>query len=141
MTSISVPVSGTMPHFLEVKTFSRYRHIVKNCFFMNITSKNQDQLISIYFFRPLSSFPNMTARTIAKPEETANRNINILSSPKVYHSMIIPSYTRFQDGFTNYGFNVRKFLKVERWVFHCGPPWKYKTKFLLITCIKHMPAR
>ena len=113
--------------FLEVKTFSRYRHIVKNCFFMNITSKNQDQLISIYFFGPLSSFPNMTARTIAKPEETANRNINILSSPKVCHSMIIPSYTRFQDGFTNYGFNVRKFLKVERWIFHCGPPWKNKT--------------
>ena len=127
--------------FLEVKTFSRYRHIVKNCFFMNITSKNQDQLISIYFFGPPSSFPNMTARTIAKPEETANRNINILSSPKVYHSMIIPSYTRFQDGFTNYGFNVRKFLKIERWVFHCGPPWKYKTKFLLITFIKHMQKR
>ena len=109
--------------------------------FMNVASQTEDQFISIYFLGPLSSFPNMTARTIAKPEETANRNINILSSPKVCHSTIIPSYTRFQDGFTNYGFNVREFLKIERWVFHCGPPWKYKTKFLLITFIKHMQKR
>ena len=127
MTSISVPVSGTMPHFLEVKTFSRYRHIVKNCFFMNITSKNQDQLISIYFFRPLSSFPNMTARTIAKPEETANRNINILSSPKVYHPMIIPSYDSL-SGVSQYGLNGRELLKVEWWTFHCEPLWRCKIK-------------
>ena len=52
----------------------------------------------MYFFGPLSSFPNMTARTITKAEETANRNINILSSPKVYHSMFIPSYDGLSGG-------------------------------------------
>ena len=77
-----------------------------------MTSKTKDQFISIYFFGPLSSFPNITARTITRAEEKAKRNINILSSPKVYHSMIIPSYIRFQDGFTNYGLNGRELLKV-----------------------------
>ena len=72
-----------------------YLKYIENCFFMNITSKKKDQFISIYFFGPLSSFPNMTARTITRAEEKAKRNINILSSPKVYHSMIIPSYIRF----------------------------------------------
>jgi hypothetical protein len=62
---------------------------------MNMTSKAKNQFISIYFFGPLSSFPNITARTITRAEEKAKRNINILSSPKVYHSMIIPSYIRF----------------------------------------------
>ena len=56
----------------------------------------KDQLISIYFLGPFSSFPNITASTIAKPEETAKRNIKILSSPKVYHSMTLPSYASLQ---------------------------------------------
>jgi len=42
---------------------------------MNVASQTEDQFISIYFFGSLSSFPNMMARTIAKAEETANRNI------------------------------------------------------------------
>jgi hypothetical protein len=57
-----------------------------------IKSGKKNQLISIYFLGPLSSFPNITAMTIPKAEETTKRNINILSSPKVYHSMVIPSY-------------------------------------------------
>ena len=97
---------------------------------MNVASKTKDQFISIYFLGPLSSFPNMTARTIAKAEETANRNIKNLSSPKVYHSMIIPSCIRFWDGFTNYGFNGRELLKIEWRIFHGRPPWKYKPTLL-----------
>ena len=91
-----------------------------------IKSGKKDQLISIYFLGPFSSFPNITARTITKAEETAKRNINILSSPKVYHSMIIPSHIRLQDGFTNYGLNGRELLKVEWRIVHDTPPWKYK---------------
>ena len=90
---------------------------------MNVASQTEDQFVSIYFLDPLSSFPNMTARTIAKAEETANRNIKNLSSPKVYHSMIIPSCIRFWDGFTNYGFNGRELLKVEWRIFHDRLPW------------------
>ena len=96
---------------------------------MNVASQTEDQFISIHFLGPLSSFPNMTARTIAKAEETANRNIKNLSS-QVYHSMIIPSYIRFWDGFTNYGFNGRELLKVEWRIFHDRPPWKYKPTLL-----------
>ena len=88
------------------------------------------QRISIYFLGPFSSFPNITVRTIAKPEETANKNIKNLSNPKVYHSMIIPSYIRFWDGFTNHGFNGRELLKVEWRIFHDRPPWKYKPTLL-----------
>ena len=94
--------------------------------FMNVASQTEDQFIAIYFLDPLSSFPNMMARTIAKAEETANRNIKNLSSPKAYHSMIIPPYMRFWDGFTNYGFNGRELLKVEWRISHDWPPWKYK---------------
>ena len=97
---------------------------------MNVVSQTEDQFISIHFLGPLSSFPNMTARTIAKAEETANRNIKNLSSPKVYHSMIIPSYIRSWDGFTNYGFNGRELLKVEWGVSHGRPLWKYKPTLL-----------
>ena len=89
---------------------------------MNVASQTEDQFISIYFLGSLSSFPNMMARTIAKAEETANRNIKNLSSPKPYHPMIIPSYIRFWDGFTNYGFNGRELLKVEWRIFHDGLP-------------------
>jgi hypothetical protein len=71
----------------------------------------KDQFISIYFFGPLSSFPNITAKTIPRAEEKAKRNINILSSPKVYHSMIIPSYESL-SGASQYGFNGRELLKL-----------------------------
>jgi hypothetical protein len=71
----------------------------------------KDQFISIYFFGPLSSFPNITAKTIPRAEEKAKRNIKILSSPKVYHSMIIPSYDSL-SGVSQYGFNVRELLKL-----------------------------
>ena len=90
---------------------------------MNVASQTEDQFIAIYFLDPLSSFPNMMARTIAKAEETANRNIKNLSSPKAYYSMIIPSYIRFWEGFTNYGFNGRELLKVEWRIFHDRLPW------------------
>jgi hypothetical protein len=52
----------------------------------------KDQFISMYFFGPLSSFPNITAKTIPRAEEKAKRNIKILSRRKEYHSMNIPSY-------------------------------------------------
>ena len=91
-----------------------------------IKSGEKDQLISIYFLGPFSSFPNMTARTIAKAEETANRNIKNLSSPKAYHPMITPFYIRFWDGFTNNGLNGQELLKVEWRIFHDRTPWKYK---------------
>ena len=64
----------------------------KFSYMLPIKSGKKDQLISIYFLGPFSSFPNITARTITKADETAKRNINILSSPNVYHSMIMPSY-------------------------------------------------
>jgi hypothetical protein len=48
--------------------------------------------MSIYFLGPFSSSPNMMKSTIAKPEETANKNIKNLSNPNVYHSTVIPSY-------------------------------------------------
>ena len=51
----------------------------------------------------------MMARTIAKAEETANRNIKNLSSPKAHHPIIIPSYIRFWDSLTNYGFKGGNF--------------------------------
>ena len=92
-----------------------------------IKSGEKDQLISIYFLGPLSSFPNITARTIPKAEETAKRNINIPSNPKAYDSMIIPSYDSL-SGVSQYGLNGRELLKVEWWTFHCEPPWRYKTK-------------
>ena len=97
---------------------------------MNVASQTEDQFISIYFLDPLSSFSNMMARTIAKAEETANRHIKNLSSPKACQSMIIPPYMRFWDGFTNYGFNGRELLKVEWRIFHDRLPWKYKPTLL-----------
>ena len=118
---------NSLKSFADCTALSNWRNKT-SWLFMNMTSKTKDQFISIYFFGPLSSFPNITARTITRAEEKAKRNINILSSPKVYHSMIIPSYIRFQDGFTNYGLNGRELLKVEWWTFHCGLPWK-QTKF------------
>ena len=87
----------------------------------------KDQLISIYFLNPFASFPNITARTITKAEETAKRNINILSSPKVYHSMIIPSYDSL-SGVSQYGLNGWELLKVEWWAVHCKPLWGFKIK-------------
>ena len=53
----------------------------------------------------MTDFLNMMVRIITKAEETAKRKINILSSPKVYHSIVMYSYIWFQDGFTNYDFN------------------------------------
>ena len=92
-----------------------------------IKSGEKDQLIPIYFLGLFSSFPNITARTITKAEETAKKNINILSNPKVYHSMIIPSYDSL-SGVSQYGLNGWELLKVEWWTFHCELLWRYKTK-------------
>jgi hypothetical protein len=52
----------------------------------------KDQFISMYFFGTLSSFPNITVKTIPRAEEKAKGNIKILSRRKVHHSMIISSY-------------------------------------------------
>jgi hypothetical protein len=39
----------------------------------------------------MTDFRNMTVRTITMAEEVAKMNINILSSPNVYHSITLPS--------------------------------------------------
>ena len=64
--------------------------IASNCPYQFLT---KDQFISMYFFGPFSmtDFRNMTVRTITTAEEVAKMNINILSSPNVYHSITLPS--------------------------------------------------
>ena len=58
----------------------------------------------------MTDFLNMMVRVITKAEEIAKININVLSSSKVYHSIIIYAYIWFQDGFTNYDLNGRELL-------------------------------
>ena len=72
---------------------------------MSATSQDIGQFISIYFLGPLSmtDFSSMTVRIIAKAEETANRNIKNLSGPKVYNSVITPSYVTCWDDLIKYG--------------------------------------
>ena len=58
----------------------------------------------------MTDFLNMMVRVITKAEEIAKININVLSSSKVYHSIIMYAYIWFQDGFTNYDLNGRELL-------------------------------
>jgi hypothetical protein len=62
----------------------------------NPKKENKNQFISIYFLgsHSIIALSSMTDSTIAKPEETAKRNIKNRFIPMVHHSMTLTSYTR-----------------------------------------------
>jgi hypothetical protein len=81
----------------------------------------------MYFFGPFSmtDFRNMTVRTITTAEEVAKMNINILSSPNVYHSIILPS--KKGNSGTNSGSPDGEHSRATRWTFHgAGPPYRFR---------------
>ena len=73
----------------------------------------------------MTDFRNMTVRTIARAEEAAKMNINILSSPNVYHSITLPS--KKGNSGTNFGSPGGDLSQATRWTFHgAGPPYRFK---------------